>query len=136
MLHGLLFIALLFLIIMAIVVMLAVRFFWSAIVRMRDMIQRIMGVGPDSYGSEDYTGRRSSQYTFSHGGRRASSSSGRTSSSSSSGRSSSRAGQSSSGGRRSQTSSGTTIIDNRNPEQVRRKIFSEDEGEYVDFEES
>lgn len=128
MLHGLLFIALLFLIVMAIVVMLAVRFFWSAIVRMRDMIQRIMGVGPDSYGSEDYTGRRSSQYTFSHGGRRASSSSGRTSSSSS--------GRSSSGGRRSQTSSGTTIIDNRNPEQARRKIFSEDEGEYVDFEES
>lgn len=128
MLHGLLFIALLFLIVMAIVVMLAVRFFWSAIVRMRDMLRRIMGVGPDSYGSEDYTGRRSSQYTFSHGGRRASSSSGRTSSSSS--------GRSSSGGRRSQTSSGTTIIDNRNPEQARRKIFSEDEGEYVDFEES
>lgn len=127
MLHGLLFIALLFLIVMAIVVMLAVRFFWSAIVRMRDMLQRIMGVGPDSYGSEDYTGRRSSQYTFSHGGRRASSSSGRTSSSSD---------KSSSGGRRSQTSSGTTIIDNRNPEQARRKIFSEDEGEYVDFEES
>ncbi|MDO4310577.1 MAG: DUF4834 family protein [Prevotella sp.] len=127
MLHGLLFIALLFLIIMAIVVMLAVRFFWSAIVRMRDMLRRIMGVGPDSYGSEDYTGRRSSQYTFSHGGRRASSSSGRTSSSSD---------KSSSGGRRSQTSSGTTIIDNRNPEQARRKIFSEDEGEYVDFEES
>lgn len=120
MLHGLLFIALLFLIVMAIVVMLAVRFFWSAIVRMRDMLRRIMGVGPDSYGSEDYTGRRSSQYTFSHGGRRASSSSGR----------------SSSDGRRSQTSSGTTIIDNRNPEQARRKIFSEDEGEYVDFEES
>lgn len=127
MLHGLLFIALLFLIIMAIVVMLAVRFFWSAIVRMRDMLRRIMGVGPDSYGSEDYTGRRSSQYTFSHGGRRASSSSGRTSSSSD---------KSSSGGRRSQTSSGMTIIDNRNPEQARRKIFSEDEGEYVDFEES
>lgn len=105
MLHGLLFIALLFLIVMAIVVMLAVRFFWSAIVRMRDMLRRIMGVGPDSYGSEDYTGRRSSQYTFSHGGRRASSSSGRTSSSSD---------KSSSGGRRSQTSSGTTIIDNRN----------------------
>lgn len=127
MLHGLLFIALLFLIVMAIVVMLAVRFFWSAIVRMRDMLRRIMGVGPDSYGSEDYTGRRSSQYTFSHGGRRASSSSGRTSSSSD---------KSSSGGRRSQTSSGMTIIDNRNPEQARRKIFSEDEGEYVDFEES
>ena len=127
MLHGLLFIALLFLIIMAIVVMLAVRFFWSAIVRMRDMLRRIMGVGPDSYGSEDNTGRRSSQYTFSHGGRRASSSSGRTSSSSD---------KSSSGGRRSQTSSGMTIIDNRNPEQARRKIFSEDEGEYVDFEES
>lgn len=135
MLHGLLFIALLFLIVMAIVVMLAVRFFWSAIVRMRDMLRRIMGVGPDSYGSEDYTGRRSSQYTFSHGGRRASSSSGRTSSSY--GRtSSSSSGRSSSGGRRSQTSSGTTIIDNRNPEQARRKIFSEDEGEYVDFEES
>lgn len=46
MLHGLLFIALLFLIIMAIVVMLAVRFFWSAIVRMRDMIQRIMELAP------------------------------------------------------------------------------------------
>ena len=126
MLKGLLFIGLLFLIFMAIVVMLVVRFFWGAIVRMREMLRSSMGMGPGDGSAGDYTGRRTNQYTFSHDGRRRTSGTGRASG----------AGQQSSGSRRTQTASGPTVIDNRNPEQTRRKIFSEDEGEYVDFEES
>lgn len=38
-------------------------------------------------------------------------------------------------GRRQQSDDGTIIIDNRDPEQARRKIIPHDEGEYVDFEE-
>lgn len=34
------------------------------------------------------------------------------------------------------TASGTIIIDNRDPEKADRKIFADDDGEYVDFEES
>lgn len=126
MLKGLLFIGLLFLIFMAIVFMLVVRFFWGAIVRMREILRSSMGMGPGDGSAGDYTGRRTNQYTFSHDGRRRTYGTGRTSG----------AGQQSSGSRRTQTASGTTVIDNRNPEQTRRKIFSEDEGEYVDFEES
>lgn len=126
MLKGLLFIGLLFLIFMAIVVMLVVRFFWGAIVRMREMLRNSMGMGSGDGSAGDYTGRRTNQYTFSHDGRRRASGTGRASG----------AGQQSSGSRRTQTASGPTVIDNRNPEQTRRKIFSEDEGEYVDFEES
>lgn len=37
--------------------------------------------------------------------------------------------------RTTQTSSGDTIIDTRHPDQVNKKIFSNDEGEYVEFEE-
>lgn len=33
------------------------------------------------------------------------------------------------------TGSGETIIDTRSPEQTQRKIFSKDEGEYVDYKE-
>lgn len=127
MLKGLLFIGLLFLIFMAIVFMLVVRFFWGAIVRMREMLRNSMGMGSGDGSAGDYTGRRTNQYTFSHDGRRRTSGAGHTSSG---------AGQQSSGSRRTQTASGPTVIDNRNPEQTRRKIFSEDEGEYVDFEES
>lgn len=38
-------------------------------------------------------------------------------------------------GRQSAASSGLTIIDTRPPEVARRRIFSDDEGEYVDYEE-
>ena len=133
MLKGLLFIGLLFLIFMAIVVMLVVRFFWGVIVRMREMLRSSMGMGPGDGSAGDYTGRRTNQYTFSHDGRRRTYGTGRASGA---GRTSSGAGQQSSGSRRTQTTSGPTVIDNRNPEQARRKIFSENEGEYVDFEES
>lgn len=36
---------------------------------------------------------------------------------------------------RSTTANGDTIIDTRNQEQANKKIFSKDEGEYVDFKE-
>lgn len=35
--------------------------------------------------------------------------------------------------RRTTTSSGVTIIDERSREETERKIFTQDEGEYVDF---
>lgn len=38
-------------------------------------------------------------------------------------------------GRQSAASSGLTIVDTRPPEVARRRIFSDDEGEYVDYEE-
>lgn len=37
--------------------------------------------------------------------------------------------------RKTTTEGGDTIIDNRNPEEVDKKIFAKDEGEYVDFKE-
>ena len=39
-------------------------------------------------------------------------------------------------GRHTRTSSGETIIDARDSDTASRKIFSENEGEYVDFEET
>lgn len=38
-------------------------------------------------------------------------------------------------GRQAHQPSSSTIIDTRDPKQVSRKIISEDEGEYVDFQE-
>ncbi len=53
------------------------------------------------------------------------------------GKSSGNYGNSSSYGSYGRTSSsdGQVIIDSRNPNQANRKIFSDNEGEYVDFEE-
>lgn len=42
-------------------------------------------------------------------------------------------GQTQSQTRYSDTDTGDTIIDTRNPEKVKQKIFSENEGEYVDY---
>lgn len=44
-------------------------------------------------------------------------------------------GQHRSGTRQTRTSSGNIIIDRRDPEKANRKIFDDDEGEYVDFKE-
>lgn len=38
-------------------------------------------------------------------------------------------------GRRHTTASGETIIDSRDPQNADRRIFADNEGEYVDFEE-
>lgn len=40
-----------------------------------------------------------------------------------------------SGQRTTQTSTGDTIIDTRSPDQMNKKIFGSDEGEYVEYEE-
>ena len=39
------------------------------------------------------------------------------------------------GSRTTTTSDGVTIIDHRDPSEANKKIFSHDEGEYVDFKE-
>ena len=38
-------------------------------------------------------------------------------------------------GRTTYTADGVTIIDHRDPSEVNKKIFAQDEGEYVDFKE-
>lgn len=75
----------------------------------------------DKGADEDYTRRRQQQYHYeerqsSQGARRQS--------------------DGTSQARRTRTSSGEVIIDNRQPEKSGRKIFTEDDGEYVDFVES
>ncbi len=71
----------------------------------------------DKNADEDYTRRRQQQYHYeekrSHGTRQRAEGDSQT--------------------RRTQTSSGEVIIDNRHPEKSGRKIFTEDDGEYVDF---
>lgn len=125
MLHGLLLILLIILIFIAIVAMVVVRMVMRGFGRMRDAARQAMGMDPSGDGADstrDYTGRSSRQYTYTHraGGRGSSS------------QSSSRSGGS---GSRSQSSGRVTIIDGRNNERAGRKIFSKEEGEYVDFEE-
>lgn len=123
MLHGLLLILLLILIFIAIVAMVVVRMVMRGFGRMRDAARQAMGMDPSGDGADstrDYTGRSSRQYTYTHrAGARGSSS-----------QSSSRP-----GGSRSQSSGRVTIIDGRNNERASRKIFSKEEGEYVEFEE-
>lgn len=122
MLQGLLAILLIIIVVMAIVVMFVIRFFYRAVSRLRDAARSAMGMDA-AYDdrSRDNTGRRSRQYAYN--GRTAGrhTSSGRTGNARSD--------------RRTQTASGITIIDNRDPERARRKIFADDEGEYVDFKE-
>lgn len=43
--------------------------------------------------------------------------------------------QTSQQGRTTRTADGVTIVDRRNPDDIEKKIFSKDEGEYVDFTE-
>lgn len=121
MLHGLLFILLLMFVFIAVAVMVVARMVFRGFDRLRDAVRQAMGFDPLSAGNDSggYTGRRSGRYTYTHG-RTA-----RDGGSASAG-----------GGRRQQTGGGgTTVIDGRNPEHAQRKIFSHDEGEYVDFEE-
>lgn len=108
MLHGILAILIIILIVVFVAVLVVVRFVYSGINRLRDAARSAMGMG----GGTDGRGP-------SGNGRRSGSS------------------RSAGGQRRTYTrgSSGETIIDGRDPEQVQRKIFAADEGEYVDFEE-
>lgn len=107
MLQGLLAILLIIFIVMVVGAMLVVRILYRSINRLRDAARSAMGMDSGE------AGRRS------RGG-------------SSEGQGDSARQQ----GRRTQTSAGTTIIDNRDPEQAERKIFADDEGEYVEFEEN
>lgn len=68
----------------------------------------------------DYTGRKAQQYHFDERGRKRSSN-GDTQEEAP---------------RRTQTQSGEVIIDHRHQERENKKIFSDDDGEYVDFTES
>lgn len=142
MLNGILAIILIIVVVITIVVMLVVRFLFRSIKRLRDAARSAMGMDEaDDHRSRDYTGRRTQQYSYSG---RSAGSAGRNRHSHRDGGDARNARHAGTAGtsdgyaqnaRRTQTTSGTTIIDSRSPEQVSRKIFAADEGEYVDFEE-
>ncbi len=72
---------------------------------------------------QDYTGRRAQQYHFDENGKKQQ-------------RSSNATAQEEPQPRRTQTQSGEVIIDHRHQKRENKKIFTEDDGEYVDFSES
>lgn len=75
-------------------------------------------------GRSDHTGRRTQQYYYADNGKQHRSS-GKTNDADQSGQP-----------RRTQTESGEVIIDHRSQSRENKKIFSDDDGEYVDFSES
>lgn len=120
MLHVVLIILIVVIVFVAIVAMVVMRMMFRGFDRLRDMARKAMGYDDSGY-DNDNTGRRSRQYTYTNRRGRSASAGGASSSARS--------------GRRQQSDEGTIIIDSRDPELVNRKIFSRDEGEYVDFEE-
>lgn len=78
----------------------------------------------DSLKNRNYTGRRAQQYHYADNGKQQHSS-----------RPMNDAAQDDEP-RRTQTQSGEVIIDNRSAKRENKKIFSDDDGEYVDFSES
>ena len=79
----------------------------------------------DNLKCRNYTGRRAQQYHYADNGKQQHSS-----------RPMSEAAQDDEQPRRTQTQSGEVIIDNRSAKRENKKIFSDDDGEYVDFSES
>lgn len=124
--HMLMFIIIFVIAVVAVVMMVMAHIVFGTVRRLRDAARRAMGLDPfddASYG-DDSTGRNSRQYGYtqrrsSHGG--ASSTGGDTGSARTQ--------------RTHRAQNGVTVIDQRSPEQAGRKIFSKNEGEYVDFEE-
>ena len=113
MLQGLFAILLFILIVITIVVMLCIRYVMLFIHRIRRMMNNDYDDTADSF-SQNYTGRRQTQYSFRQDDRQ---------------RQQSRR----QGGRyNEQEAVAETIIDNRDPRE-NRKIFADNEGEYVDF---
>lgn len=115
MLQGLLFLFVLFLLAVMIAVMVVLRFFHKGI----DMLRKAMGGGRRNGRDDgDDMRRRSSQYAYGAGaGRR-------------------KREEARSNGRTTYSpSDGVTVVDCRDPDVAARKIFSPDEGEYVDFRE-
>ncbi len=100
--------------------MLAFRFVMQMIRRFRDAM-----VNPSEDRSNrhnrNYTGRRQQQYSFGWGRSQHQSNPG--------------AAQQGGTTRRTRTATGETIIDSRGQEGTNRKIFADDEGEYVDYQE-
>lgn len=111
MLHGLLVILIFVLVFVAVVAMIVARAVIGGIERLRSAARSAMGMDDG----------------------RASAGSGRASAGN--GRSRGTDGGGAGNARRTRTADGTTIIDGRDPERAGRKIFAENDGEYVDFEE-
>ncbi len=131
MLQGLLAILLIIILLLLIAFMLLVRFAFQGAQKMRDFFGVLISrmVSPKD---RDYTGRHTNQYSFSNRNR-----GGRAKNSNTGGGNARNDGFGGGNGTYSTTytESGTTIIDHHAGERRQRKIFSEDEGEYVSFEE-
>lgn len=125
---SLLFLIIVAFVVIAVFVLVVVRIFWKGM----DFLQSFFNPRPtDSFNrhDRDFTGRRQRQYGYS--AKRGTT--GDTRSSSYDTRSSSSASGSSGSSRRS--GQDVVIIDTRSPEKANRRIFSESEGEYVDYTE-
>jgi hypothetical protein len=109
-----------FIFLLIVVVMLAFNFVMQVVKRFRDAMMNPSEDASNRH-NRNYTGRRQQQYSFGWG------------------RSHHQANKDSAqqGGasRRTRTATGETIIDNRGMEETNRKIFADDEGEYVDYQE-
>lgn len=128
MLQGLLAIVLLVVIVITIVVMVIVRYAYRWFTRLRDAVRSVFGPD-DAPDGDDHTGRRSRQYSYNDGSRNS--------------RRQHTGGRAGGGGkrtteqnsRRTHISDDIVIIDTRDEDRAGRKIFTAEEGEYVEFEE-
>jgi|SRR5574344_533175 Sec-independent protein translocase protein TatA len=118
---GILVIVVLLFIFFAIGLMILFRAVHQGIHRFKQMMGMEDGEDTSSMHSRNYTGKRQQQYEFRHGDDYGTRHQGRTQ------------GQEQGNKQQSSTSSGETIIDQRDTRQTKRKIFAEDEGEYVDY---
>ena len=111
MLKGIFAILLFVLIVITILVMLGIHYLQQLFRRIRERLNNDYDETADRH-HQNYTGRRQTQYTFRHG----------------------EGSRQRRQGPQQQGATAETIIDNRDP-QENRKIFADDEGEYVEFTE-
>lgn len=116
MLKGVLFIIVLVFIFMAIGVMLIYRAVSHGIRHFKQMMGMDDTEDTSNRHNRNYTGKRQQQYQFHHGGTQKGASQ-----------------DSYSSQQQPNQNSGETIIDQRDNSQTQKKIFSDDEGEYVDY---
>lgn len=101
-----------------ILLLMLVRFVYRIYSKVRDAKRAMEDTINNRFGQND-TGRRSQQYQYNQNGRQQRSGNG--------------AAQGDAQPRRTQTESGEVIIDSRHQERENKKIFADDDGEYVDY---
>ena len=102
-----------------ILIIIVARFLYGIYRKVRNAKERMEETLYNHY-SQDYTGRRAQQYHYDDKGRQQRSGG-------------NGAARNDASPRRTQTDSGEVIIDHRHQERENKKIFADDDGEYVDF---